>query len=124
MWAYGVACLEEAMAIRYIGIKRDCILMQGVFAEELPLAAQENFQVVLHHQAQLDWLLSAGLPKNLKLKVWVKVNTGMNRIGFFPEEIYNVLQPLQPVLGLRSLWVSSRIWPWPMNQKSPQMRSK
>lgn len=95
VWAFGVACLEEAMAIRSLGIKQDCILMQGVFGqEELSLAAQENFQVVLHHQAQLDWLLSAGPHKNLKLKVWVKVNTGMNRIGFFPEEIYDVLQAL------------------------------
>ncbi len=92
--AFGVACLEEALIIRSLGIKSPCILFQGVFgADELQLAAAHQLQVVIHHREQLQWLLATPLP--LPLKIWVKVDTGMHRLGFAPEEIYELLIALQ-----------------------------
>lgn len=91
--AFGVACLEEAMAIRALGVKRDCILVQGVFnVEELQVAAEYKFQCVVHRPEQLQWLLSS--PLEQKIKVWVKVNTGLNRLGFQPADVYVVINAL------------------------------
>jgi alanine racemase len=92
--AFGVACLEEAIAIRKLGSTRDCVLIQGVFsAEELLQAAELNCQCVLHQPHQLRWLLDNPLPN--KIRVWVKVNTGMNRLGFLPKDVYEVLSALK-----------------------------
>lgn len=88
--AYGVACLEEAMQLRTIGSRTDCILFQGVFsADEFQLVAEQEFQCVIHQQQQLRWLLSKPLSK--KIKIWIKVDTGMHRLGFDPADVAEVM---------------------------------
>lgn len=92
--AFGVACFEEAQALRALGSQSECILFQGVFsADELPLVAQYNLQCVVHQARQLQWILATPLHK--KIKVWVKVDTGMHRLGFDPAEVPDVMQALQ-----------------------------
>lgn len=91
--AFGVACMEEAMAIRALGARTDCVLFQGIFsADELQLVAANHFQVVIHQPHQLQWLLAQ--PLTHPIKVWVKVNTGMHRLGFADHELYEVLNAL------------------------------
>lgn len=92
--AFGVACLEEAQAVRALDKHRDCIVFQGVYAAaELPRVLEYNCQCVIHHAQQLRWLLDNPLPG--RIRVWVKVNTGMNRLGFLPQEVYEVLNALR-----------------------------
>ncbi|VEG89642.1 alanine racemase [Legionella spiritensis] len=91
--AFGVACLEEAMAIRAMGARTDCVLFQGVFStEELQTASAHQFQCVVHQPQQLAWLLETPLVK--KIRIWLKVNTGMHRLGFPPAEVYDALNAL------------------------------
>lgn len=79
--AFGVACMEEGMALREAGITQPIILMEGVFAaSELHLAVQANFMLVIHHLAHLDMLTTFKFPR--PVAVWLKINTGMNRLGF------------------------------------------
>ncbi|KTC68050.1 alanine racemase [Legionella birminghamensis] len=103
--AFGVACIEEALAIKALGACTDCILFQGFFnRDELSLVVEHNLQVVIHQAYQLEWLLAQPLPK--PVRVWVKVNTGMHRLGFAAEEVYDVLNALHncpwvdPQIGL------------------------
>lgn len=92
--AFGVACLEEAITVRRLGGATDCILFQGVFApEELLVAQQHRLQCVIHHRQQLAWLLATPLP--LPMRIWVKVNTGMHRLGFHPTELDDVIRALK-----------------------------
>ena len=91
--ALGVACLEEAMQIRKLGVRTPCVLFQGVFnQEEYKIASLENFQCVIHQQQQVEWLINSNLPT--KLKVWIKINTGMQRLGFEVEEYQKVYHTL------------------------------
>jgi alanine racemase len=91
--AFGVACLEEALAIRALGSKTHCILYQGVFSpDEYNTVAQNQFGCVLHNARQLQWLLNTRLP-NL-IQIWIKVNTGMNRLGFKPHELQEIMNAL------------------------------
>ena len=91
--AFGVACMEEAMTLRSLGSRSDCVLFQGVFSpDEYRFVASEGFHCVIHKQNQLQWLLATPLEK--KIKVWVKVNTGMHRLGFDPKEVYEVMNAL------------------------------
>lgn len=93
---FGVCCLQEALAIRQLGYQQDIILIEGVFAiDEMPIAIQEHCHCVIHHQQQLDWLLQYAEQYQAQgLKVWVKFNSGMNRLGFKRDEIEQVLQQL------------------------------
>lgn len=101
--AFGVACLEEALAIRTLGARTECVIFQGAFtADEYPVMAAKNFQCVLHQPHQLRWLLENRLDK--PIKVWVKVNTGMHRLGFSPEDFNAVIDALRSCL-----WVDKNL---------------
>ena len=95
--AFGVACLQEALEIRELGFTQPVTLIEGVFsADEMQIVAEQNFEVVVHHQAQVDWLLehkTAYIAKGLK--VWVKLNSGMNRLGFKIDVIKAVINQLK-----------------------------
>ncbi len=83
----GVASLDEALALRKIGVKVPILLAEGVFEpSELSVAASENCHVVFHHETQLEWLEKSTLP--LPLQAWIKINTGMGRLGFNLEQAY------------------------------------
>lgn len=92
--AFGVACIEEALTLRSLGSRSDCVLFQGVFSpDEYRFVASNSFHCVIHQKNQLQWLLDTPLDK--KIKVWVKVNTGMHRLGFDPKAVYDVMNALK-----------------------------
>lgn len=92
--AFGVACIEEALAIRKMGSRTHCILFQGVFSpDEFKIVSQYQLGCVLHQPHQLQWLLHT--PLDSPIKIWVKVNTGMHRLGFKPHELQDVMNALQ-----------------------------
>ena len=83
--AFAVARLEEAVALRDNGLKRRIVLLEGVFdAAQLAQAAQLELDLVVHQPLQIELLEGYAGPKPLPL--WLKVDTGMNRLGFRPEE--------------------------------------
>lgn len=79
--AFGVACIEEALVIHSLGVRTPCILFEGVFSpEEYKIAVEHDFACVIHQERQLRWLLNT--PLDRPIKIWIKVNTGMHRLGF------------------------------------------
>ncbi|MDX1551097.1 MAG: alanine racemase [Marinobacter sp.] len=88
---FAVACLEEALAIREAGVGHPVVLLQGVHsADDLATCARKGFEVVVHSDYQLDWLeQSTEVPT-----LWLKVNTGMNRLGFAPAMLPDVMTRL------------------------------
>ena len=82
---FAVACLEEALELRHAGIKNPILLLEGFFeALELPDIAANDLWIVVHAQWQLDLLLASKLAK--PLHVWLKLDSGMHRVGFSPSE--------------------------------------
>lgn len=85
--------LEGAMALRDAGITHPILMLEGPYqADELPLFAELELTPVLHTMWQVDALLDANLPR--RLPVYVKLNTGMNRLGFNEDEFTVVLAKL------------------------------
>lgn len=97
--ALGVASLEEGIALREAGIKLPIVLMEGLFhADELTRASLNNFELVIHDVSQIAALKSAKVKK--PFHCWLKINTGMNRLGLHPDvffEVYNELKRLSSV---------------------------
>jgi alanine racemase len=78
--ALAVACIEEAVTLRDAGLKAPIMLLQGVFeARELDTAAAMNLWLTIDNEQQLRWLEQASLPS--PLQCWLKVDTGMHRLG-------------------------------------------
>ena len=77
--------LEGAMALRDAGMAHPILMLEGFYqADELPLYAELELTPVLHTMWQVDALVDAPLP--LRLPVYLKLNTGMNRLGFNEDE--------------------------------------
>ena len=88
--AFAVARLEEGIAIRDAGVRRAIVLLEGVFsAEQLEQAAQHRCEIVVHDPLQVALLERYG--GTHRFVVWIKIDTGMNRLGFRPEQFPAVL---------------------------------
>jgi len=86
--------LEAAVALREAGYTQRIVLLEGFFeAGELPLLAAHRIDSAVHGMAQIDMLRAA--PPGAKLKVLLKLNTGMNRLGFTPAQLPQALQALR-----------------------------
>lgn len=83
--AFGVARLEEALRLRAGGITQPVLLLEGFFnASDLPVIAEQNFHTAVHSVEQLEALEQATLSK--PIHVWMKLDTGMHRLGVRPEQ--------------------------------------
>lgn len=92
--AFAVSCLEEALKLRESGIRVPIVLLEGFFQpDELPLIIQHHLQIVLHSHLQIEQLLHANLQQ--PINIWLKVDTGMHRLGFTPAEIETIYQHLR-----------------------------
>jgi len=90
---YAVAFLEEALALRKSGIEEPILLLEGVFdTAELLEAAHYGLWPVVHHSAQIEMIVKANLLA--PLRVWLKVNSGMNRAGFPPSSVHKAWRQL------------------------------
>lgn len=94
--AFAVARLEEGIMLREAGITRPIVLLEGVYsAEQLLEAAVHRFEVVVHDPLQLA-LLEA-FRGSFRFIAWLKVDTGMNRLGFRPEDFAAALMRLRAI---------------------------
>lgn len=84
---FGVACMSEALAVKSclsVDDNRPIVLIEGVFGQaEWQQAISERFMAVIHQSEQLDYAL-ADVPSmdSPTRTIWLKYNTGMNRLGF------------------------------------------
>ncbi len=91
---FAVLDLDAAIRLRESRFRRRIVLLQGFYAyDELPVIAENRLTVVIHHQEQIAMLASAWLP--VKVDVFLKINTGMNRLGFKPSAFSAALRALQ-----------------------------
>lgn len=102
---FGVACIEEAQTAKALCPDKECILLHGLFtAEDMSDVIAMQLSVVVHNSQQLTWLTTRAT--DVSIKVWVKVDTGMHRLGFSPQELGQVLHTLRactwidPQIGL------------------------
>jgi alanine racemase len=79
--ALAVARLGEALTLRDAGIKVPIILLEGVLdREQLDAAAAADLELVVHSAEQVELLEAA--PAGAHVKIWLKLDSGMNRLGF------------------------------------------
>ncbi len=100
--SFAVARLQEALEVRAAGIEKPVVLLAGVLSEdELLQSTRSGFEIVVHCTQQLDLLAAhTGAPAT----VWLKIDTGMNRLGFHADgatDLISVLGDMSSVAELR-----------------------
>ena len=93
---------EAAQVLRELGWRKRVLLIEGFFdSADLELAGRFDIDVLVHCEEQLRMLELARLPQ--PLHVHLKVNTGMNRLGFRPEAVSTVHQRLRALPWVRDI---------------------
>jgi alanine racemase len=91
--AFAVASIDEAITLRESGIHNNIVLLEGMFsADELLLVQAYEVQLVVHNIEQVEWLESAQVRK--PLTIWMKVDSGMHRLGIEPAAFPDLYQRL------------------------------
>ena len=92
--AFAVARIDEALALRAGGLTKPIVLLEGFFhQDELPILLANNFQTIIHDENQLRALENAKL--DAPISCWLKINTGMHRLGVAPTQLNDFYQRLQ-----------------------------
>ena len=95
---FGVAVLDEARALRALGVSAPVMLLEGPFdAAELAEAGDLTLELVIHSLWQVDLLEAAPQP----VRVWLKLDTGMHRVGLPPDDVDPALARLQALPGVQ-----------------------
>ena len=80
---------EEAILLRELGWQKPILLLEGFFKpEDLALLDSYRLTTSVHSEWQIDALANARL--SAPLNIYVKINSGMNRLGFRPEQLKDV----------------------------------
>jgi len=78
--------IEAAVALREAGFRQPILLLEGFFEpDDLPVCAEYGLTVAVHRLEQLHMIQAAALP--VRLPIYIKLNTGMNRLGFTSGQI-------------------------------------
>lgn len=106
--AFGVASLEEGLELRAAGIVQTICLLEGFFeTAELPLIVQAGLTPVIHADHQLVALQN--FRSDTTLPVWMKIDTGMHRLGFPPAAAPSVLAALRALPYIEVIGVFSHL---------------
>ena len=99
--AFAVARVDEGLTLRNAGITKRTVLLEGVFdRDQLDAAAGAAFELVVHTAEQIELLRQAG--PGAPFKIWLKLDTGMNRLGFKGEAFEQARSALSGLARVQS----------------------
>jgi alanine racemase len=94
---FAVAIIDEAIQLREHSIRQPILLLEGVMNKAaMGLAYKQNFWVMVHRREHFEWLRT--LPLLQRPRVWIKVDTGMHRLGFALHDIDSILTDFDDLL--------------------------
>ena len=103
--AFGVTCLEEAKKLRSANIRHRIVLLHGAYsAQELTTISTMGLDIIVHNIEQVKMLEQIQLQQ--PVCVWLKIDTGMHRLGFPAEhlmQIFDRLRQLDNVQDIRCM---------------------
>ena len=84
--AFGVAALSDAERLRAAGLSQPIVLLSGINEpDDIARVRELGVESVVHHRSQLEMLEQA--PTGAPVRCWLKVDSGMHRLGFAPEAV-------------------------------------
>ena len=105
---FAVAFVAEAAALRDSGVTAPILVLEGPFdAHEVAEAARHSLWLTIHHAEQVRMLETTQF--HAPLAVWLKVNSGMNRVGFNPPQVVQAWQRLRACAGIAEITLMTHL---------------
>lgn len=99
---FAVATLDEAVFLRNTGWRKPILLLEGIFAaDEIAACVAHQLSLVVHQREQIDLLSAARLTQ--PVPIFLKLNSGMNRLGFSADQYAQALTELQSIPMLSNI---------------------
>src|SRR5688572_9134740 len=99
---FAVLDFDEAARLRALGVQKPILLLEGFFKPgDVPMLHRHALTPVIHNAEQVEMLARA--QEGQAVDVYLKLNTGMNRLGFTAEGLHKAYQRLQGHRGVRSI---------------------
>lgn len=102
---FAVARVGEGVCLRDAGVSQAILVLEGAnFADEVESASHHDLELTVHHSHQVELLRHHRAER--VLRIWLKVDTGMHRLGLSPDTVAVVLRQvhaLGPRVGLAGL---------------------
>ena len=99
---FAVLDIQDAVQLRELGYRQTILLLEGAFgAADMAIVAQYNLVCTIHSAWQIEML--HGYPGRASLDVWLKINNGMNRLGFTPLQAQAAMEQLRRHAAVREL---------------------
>lgn len=103
--------LDDALLLRQANLKHQILLLEGLFNEKECLPAiQHEIDFVIHHEDQLKFLESFEVEylkndslKNKQCCVFLKINTGMNRLGVLPNQVIDLVERIRKISYIKEI---------------------
>ncbi len=106
--AFAVARIEEAVQLREAGIRKRLVILGGcITAAEVRTASDLELDVVVHSDQQVALLEAASI--RVPMACWLKVDTGMGRLGIAPPEFSRAVARLRRAAAVRSLTLMTHL---------------
>ncbi|MDO1528023.1 alanine racemase [Fulvimonas sp. R45] len=113
---FAVAALGDGLRLRAAGHRQRIVVLSGPDQPgDIPEMQRLGLDAAIHHEAQLAWLAEAA-PSRGRLRTWLKVDSGMHRLGFAPERVAEVharlaaLPGIDPEIGLLTHFAESEVF--------------
>jgi len=113
--AFGVACIADGQRLRAAGVRQRIVVLSGI-DEPADIAEMHRLDLesAVHHAAQIDWL--AADRDRRPLRVWLKLDSGMHRLGFAPSHARKAYERLRslpnvdPAIALMTHFANSDVF--------------
>src|SRR6185312_2687051 len=114
--AFAVAALGDGLRLRAAGHRQRIVVLSGPDdAHDIAEMQRLRLDAAVHHEAQLEWLAQAAPARGL-LRVWLKIDSGMHRLGFAPERVaaaharLAAMPGVDPEIGLLTHFSDSEVF--------------
>ncbi|MEJ2645536.1 MAG: alanine racemase [Gammaproteobacteria bacterium] len=106
--AFALTSLEEALVLRDNGVEHRIALLEGFFdPDELDVISHQGLDIVVHQSEQIASLEKVRVPR--PVAVWLKVDSGMHRLGFAPDEVASAAARLRACAAVGSMGFLSHL---------------
>lgn len=114
--AFAVAALGDGLRLRAAGHRQRIVVLSGPdSAHDIAEMQRLQLDAAIHHETQLQWLVQADASLG-RLRTWLKIDTGMHRLGFAPRQVAQVharlrgMDGIDPEIGLLTHFAESEVF--------------
>jgi alanine racemase len=86
VWGYATASMEEALLLRKAGITKPILVLGCVFPDQYEEMLRHEIRATIYMEEMANEISKVAVQLGKQAYVHIKIDTGMGRLGFYPED--------------------------------------